>query len=142
MCNHYLGTGRALWAYETTNETHWLVFDITPSHDGAIDKDDNGITVVGTRLFFEAVDGVSGVELWTHETMNNSTWQVADINPTSGCGWSHNELYYDDDCDGGAAHIIHVADRIYFEANNGMCGRELWAHDMTCLLYTSDAADE
>ena len=45
-----------------------------------------GLTVMGTRLYFDADDGSSGRELWAHETTNGSTWQVADIDSGGGSG--------------------------------------------------------
>ena len=88
--------------------------DIRPGSWGSQPRD---ITIVGTRLFFEADDGISGDELWTHETTNNSTWQVTDIKSGSGSGYN------------GA--LMAVGTRLYFEGDDGVTGDELWAHEMT-----------
>ena len=48
-----------------------------------------GLTVMGTRLYFDADDGSSGYELWAHETTNSSTWQVADIFSGSSSSFNH-----------------------------------------------------
>ena len=74
--------------------------------------------LVGDTLYFSANDGSSGHELWAHDTSNASTWQVADI--YSGTGTS-NPGYY--------GMEILVGDTLYFSANDGSSGWELWAHD-------------
>ena len=58
------------------------------------------ITVMGTRLYFEANDGISGYELWAHESTNDSTWQAADINSGSGSGMAND--------------IVVMGTRLYF----------------------------
>jgi ELWxxDGT repeat protein len=116
------GTGTELWAHETTNSSTWLVVDINSggsSYPGLY----AGITVVGTRLYFDANDASSGNELWAHETTNSSTWQVAVI--VSGFGSSN---------PGGNAGITVVGTRLYFDAydgSSGGTGTELWAHETT-----------
>ena len=72
------GTGRELWAHDTSNHSTWQVsngLDVTSivvGQDLAI--------VVGDTLYFDA-DGGNGAELWAHDTSNGTTWQVADIYP-------------------------------------------------------------
>ena len=76
--------------------------------------------LVGDTLYFSANDGSSGHELWAHDTSNASTWQVADIR--SGTGSSSSSYP-------GQFMTILVGDTLYFNANDGSSGRELWAHD-------------
>ena len=73
-----------------------------------------GLTVMGTRLYFDADDGSSGYELWAHETTNGSTWQVADIFSGSGSYPGYN------------AGLTGMGTRLYFDADGGSSGRELW----------------
>ena len=73
-----------------------------------------GVTVMGTRLYFDADDGSSGRELWAHETTNGSTWQVADIFSGSGSYPGYN------------AGLTGMGTRLYFDADDGSSGRELW----------------
>ena len=73
---------------------------------------------VGDTLFFDADDGSSGHELWAHDTSNASTWQVADIYFSGSTG---SYLGYN--------MAILVGDTLYFDADDGSSGRELWAHD-------------
>ncbi|MDB2542018.1 hypothetical protein N9X31_01165, partial [Candidatus Poseidoniales archaeon] len=76
-------------------------------------------TLVGDTLYFSANDGSSGTELWAHDTSNASTWRVADIH--SGSGNSNPGQY---------GMEILVGDTLYFSANDGSSGIELWAMDM------------
>jgi ELWxxDGT repeat protein len=112
--------GRELWAHETTNSSTWLVADINSGAGNGYPGQYAGLTVVGTRLYFDADDGSSGYELWAHETTNSSTWQVADIDNGAGSGDP-----------GGYAGLTVVDTRLYFDANDGSSGYELWAHETT-----------
>ena len=78
---------------------------------------------MGSRLYFEARDGFSDYELWTHETTNNSTWRVADIRSGT---------------DGGHADGITVmGTRLYFAATDGNIGWELWRMEIEhTITYT------
>ncbi|WP_338172870.1 hypothetical protein [Candidatus Poseidonia alphae] len=74
--------------------------------------------LVGDTLYFSAYDGSSGYELWAHDTSNASTWRVADID--SGILAAVTPEQY---------MSILVGDTLYFSANDGSSGIELWAHD-------------
>jgi ELWxxDGT repeat protein len=74
--------------------------------------------LVGDTLYFDALDGITGTELWAHDTSNSTTWRVADIN--SGAGYSYPGGYID----------ILVGDTLYFYANDGITGSELWAMEI------------
>ena len=79
--------------------------------------------LVGDTIYFsmgaeECFNNEPNAELWAHDTSNHSTWQVAEIrsgNAGSSPGYSGLELV--------------VGDTIYFDANDGGTGREVWAHD-------------
>ena len=99
----------------TGNGSTWQVADIhstSSSYPGY-----NMEILIGDTLYFDASDGISGYELWAHDTSNASTWQVVDI--YSGTGSSNP----------GDFMAILVGDTLYFSANDGSSGHELWAHD-------------
>ena len=97
--------------YTTTYCSNFVITRITDINSGSGHANANDIVVMGTRLYFEATDGSSGLELWAHETTNGSTWQVADIRSGSGYG--------------SANDITVMGTRLYFEANDGSSGYEL-----------------
>ena len=74
------------------------------------------LILVGDTLYFDAIDGSSGMELWAHDTSNASTWQVAEI--YSGTYNSNPGLYMS----------ILVGDTLYFDAQYRSGDMELWAH--------------
>ena len=76
-------------------------------------------SLVGDTLYFDADDGSSGKELWAHDTSNASTWKVADISS----GGTYSSSYP------GQFLESLVGDTLYFSADDGSSGHELWAHD-------------
>ena len=97
--------------YTTTYCSNFVITRIADIRSGSSSGYANDITVMGTRLYFEAYDGSSGYELWAHETTNSSTWQVADIYSGSGHGQAND--------------IVVMGTRLYFEAYDGSSGLEL-----------------
>ena len=110
------------------NDSTWQVADINTGSGGS-NAGWDGIIPVGSTMYFSA-EGASGVELYAHDTSNRSTWLVADIN--SGGGNSR---------PGVLGFWILVGDSIYFDADDGSSGRELWAHDTSSSGLTRQLAD-
>lgn len=105
-----------LHAYDFSNDTYWLVSNVsTNEYDSSI----GSLTKAGDRIYFPANDGVTGRELWVHDTTNSSTWQVADISAVNDC------------FNGGAAisYLTLIESRLYFKACDGTSGIALWAHE-------------
>ena len=94
----------------------WL---ISNSGTGSSNPGEYMAILVGDTLYFGADDGSSGDELWAHDTSNASTWRVADI--YSGLAATGSNP--------GEHMEILVGDTLYFSANDGSSGHELWAHD-------------
>ena len=116
--NGVLETGEV--DYTTTYCSNFAVKQIADINSGSGYA--NGITVMGTRLYFEARDGSTGYELWAHETTNGSTWQVADIR-SGGSGYAND--------------ITVMGTRLYFEALDGSTGYELWMMEIEhTITYT------
>ena len=112
--NGVLETGEV--DYTTTYCSNFVVKRIADIYSGSWSSEANDITVMGTRLYFEANDGSSGLELWAHETTNGSTWQVADIRSGGSSG--------------SANDITVMGTRLYFEATEGSSGFELWVMEI------------
>ena len=107
--------GYELWAYNTSNETTWLVTDIHPSGDSHPGQ--HMFEALGDTLYFSAADGSTGIELWAYDTSNHSTWRVADIN--SGSFHSNPGQYM----------TVVVGDTLYFSAKTEATNQELYAYD-------------
>ena len=107
--------GYELWAYNTSNETTWLVTDIQQPGDSHPGK--HMFEVLGDTLYFSAADGSTGIELWAYDTSNRSTWQVADIN--SGSFHSNPGQYM----------TVVFGDTLYFSAKTEATNQELYAYD-------------
>ncbi|MGB2090224.1 MAG: putative Ig domain-containing protein, partial [Candidatus Poseidoniaceae archaeon] len=114
---HDGNAGVELWKHDPSTDTTSRVKDINPGSTGSsTGKYLN--TVVGDVLYFSANDGSTGSELWAYNTSNSSDpWRVMDIN--SGSDGSNPGIWLE----------ILVGDTLYFSANDGSTGHELWAHD-------------
>ncbi|MGB0787647.1 MAG: putative Ig domain-containing protein, partial [Candidatus Poseidoniaceae archaeon] len=114
-------TGRELYAYNATNQSTWLVLDIRvgtdSSHPGMYMPDGRDALIIDDTFYFDASTGANGKELWAHNTSNQTTWLVADINSA---GDAKPGFY--------TQAFIHDG-RLYFDADDGIKGRELWVYD-------------
>ena len=106
--------------YTTTYCSTYEIWQVDDIRSGSSSSDPGTYMeiLVGDTIYFSADDGVDGAELWAHDTSNSSTWQVADINTG-----------FNGDSDPGGHIAISVGDTIYFSADDGVDGAELWAHD-------------
>ena len=112
--------GKELWAHDTSNHSTWQVADIHnngSSYPGAYLN-----ILVGDTIYFDARNNDEGRELWAHDTSNHSTWQVADINNSGGSNPGFRVPYTE------TVNTL-VGDTLYFSADDGNDGIELWAHD-------------
>jgi ELWxxDGT repeat protein len=82
-----------------------------------------GFRVVGDTLFFVADDGVHGFELWRSDGTPDGTTLVRDIRVGSQ-GSFHAGVY-------GDVQLIGVGNTLFFIANDGVHGFELWRSDGT-----------
>jgi ELWxxDGT repeat protein len=77
------------------------------------------VNVDGT-LFFCANEGSAGEELWRSDGTDSGTQRVKDINPGP-----------DESCWRGSSYFTAVNDTLFFAADNGSDGWELWKSDGT-----------
>lgn len=87
-------------------QTYYAMYPLTRMH-----------AVAGDTLFYTAITGSSGSELWKTDGTTAGTTRVKDINP--GPGGSQ------------PIHMLAVGNVVYFSADDGVHGFELWRSDGT-----------
>ena len=109
--------GLELWKSNGTALGTSLVADIFPGPPGSYVAN---LTNVSGTLFFTASDGVHGKELWRSNGAIAGTVMVKDIHPGSGdsVGLVH-------------ANLVNVNGTLFFGANDGIHGTELWQSNGT-----------
>lgn len=112
-------SGYELWKSDGTAAGTVLVKDINP---GTSSSSPNFLINVNGTLFFFASNGVSGNELWKSDGTSAGTVLVKDINP--GANASNNGNY-------GLTYLVNGNGILYFYANDGSTGYELWKSDGT-----------
>jgi ELWxxDGT repeat protein len=90
------------------------------------------LTDVNGTLFFVADDGVHGGELWVSDGTLAGTHLVQDINPLITCdSLGSNPGSGSHPCGSKPEHLANVNGTLYFAANDGTHGHELWRSDGT-----------
>lgn len=120
--------GRELWRFDGTNAA--LAADIQPGGQYA-NSNPNNLVVYRDKLYFSANDGVHGFELWSFDGTNAE--MVAEINPTPNPGNGDDFMM-----DSSPAGFAVCDDILYFSANDGVHGRELWSYDGATVLLALD----
>jgi ELWxxDGT repeat protein len=109
--------GREAWKSDGTPAGTVMVKDINP---GAGDGPSFGFASVNGTVFFRANDGTNGTELWKSDGTTSGTVMVKDINPAGSSHPIDNSL-----------NFANVNGTLFFSANDGATGRELWKSDGT-----------
>ncbi|HTW18401.1 MAG TPA: ELWxxDGT repeat protein [Nocardioides sp.] len=125
--------GYELWKSDGTAASTTMVADIDPGafyYEGEPlfpdSSDPDHLAAIGETVYFAASDGTHGPELWRSDGTAAGTVLVADINSSSSGDYG---LYGGSDPRG----LTALSDTLYFSANDGIHGSELW------LLDTDDA---
>ncbi len=114
--------GEELWRSDGTWEGTVLVKDIHPGSPGS---NPFQLTVSNGTLFFIADDGVHGAELWKSDGTTAGTILVKDINPGVESSWPYQGMGYT------PYLLTDVNGRLFFFADDGVHGIELWTSDGT-----------
>ncbi|MGH1335592.1 MAG: ELWxxDGT repeat protein [Aureispira sp.] len=113
--------GREVWRSDGTAAGTMMVKDIDPVNN--VYHYPESLTAMGNNLYFVTEDGVHGEELWKTDGTTAGTVMVKDINPsTTGVV---------DGVRGYKASLTVMGNTLYFIANNGVNGDELWKTDGT-----------
>jgi ELWxxDGT repeat protein len=110
-------TGHELWVTDGTENGTQLVKDI---YSGTASSQPRGLFVFNNAVYFFAKTASDGVELWKSDGTPGGTVEVKDINP--GTTNSYNGNYTSFFANNGI---------LYFDANDGTNGVELWKTDGT-----------
>src|SRR5581483_425377 len=115
-----------------------LVKDINPSVWGtwtgtgdALPAGSNihDMVAAGNRVFFVADDGQHGEELWVSNGTALGTYLVKDINTTDPTLLPSGDLELN--AGAGVDLLAVMGNRVFFVADDGVHGRELWVSDGT-----------
>lgn len=120
--------GRELWHFDGTHAS--LAADIVPGGRYS-SSNPSGLTVYNGKLYFSATDEVHGYELWSFDGTNAQ--MVAEINLTPDPG--NGDTFLMDSSPGGFKVFNGL---LYFAANDGVHGRELWSFDGTTAWLVLD----
>ncbi|MEM7708548.1 MAG: ELWxxDGT repeat protein [Pseudomonadota bacterium] len=123
--------GRELWVLDTVAGQPSRVADLTPGEDDTVFfvNPTGGPNTAATEnlLFFVADDGVSGRELWRSDGTEAGTF-VFDINPGPDSSMSFS---IDPVVPAPLDDMVVAGNRLFFAADDGQTGRELWVSDGT-----------
>jgi ELWxxDGT repeat protein len=111
-------SGCELWKSDGSETGTVLVKDILPGGDSS---HPSSLTNVDGTLFFRASDGTSGIELWKSDGTDGGTVRVKDITPGSQPTTTFSSPSY----------LTNIGGTLFFRANDGMSGIELWKSDGT-----------
>jgi hypothetical protein len=111
--------GIELWKSDGTTVGTVMVKDIKPGAENAFSTS-SFFNMNGT-LYFSADDGINGEELWKSDGTSNGTVMVKDIRAGSMGGLNISNIQY----------FQAYKGFVYFSANDGTTGVELWKSDGT-----------
>lgn len=110
--------GQELWVTDGSSANTMMVKDINP---GSGDANPSVLIPYNSRLYFAANNAISGGELWSTDGTEAGTMLVKDINP----GVSDAFMPF-------FGHLFYGCvfnNQLYFTANDGTNGHELWVTD-------------
>jgi len=109
--------GVELWKSDGTAAGTMMVKDINPGPSTSFPSFFPQLTNINGTVYFEADDGVHGVELWRTDGTADGTVMIKDIDPGSNSS--------------GSGALMNVGGTLYFAADDGAHGDELWKSDGT-----------
>ncbi len=130
-------SGNELWGSEGTASGTQLIRDIA---EGTFTNsfgtypygsDPRDLTVSNGTLFFSADDGVNGRELWKSDGTAAGTVLVKDVFTGSSPYYYDGNYYGDYPNSSNPTQLTAANGMLFFAANNGTLGRELWKSDGT-----------
>ena len=119
-------SGKEIYVTDGTAEGTKLIKDINPDGDSFKIVGGSNFTEFGDKLYFVADDGTSGGELYVTDGTAEGTKLIKDINLGSGSSFEvAGELYL------SRPDFTEFNGKLYFRANDGTSGTELFVTDGT-----------
>ncbi|MCP4191097.1 MAG: tandem-95 repeat protein [Planctomycetaceae bacterium] len=112
--------GRELWVTDGTAAGSNIVRDIFPGFENSNPAD---LTELDGKLYFTADNGANGRELWASDGTESGTLMLKDIQT----GFDYDNQPYSS----SPTHLISFDEKLYFAADDGVNGNELWMSDGT-----------
>jgi uncharacterized delta-60 repeat protein len=122
------GVGYDLWKSDGTEAGTVLVRNIWMGVSGFLSSSLSNLTAVGNTLFFTGDDGMNGAELWKSDGTTAGTMMVKDIHPGSQYDPFTFQFTLNHSNPGSLKAVGNV---LYFSAEDGIHGQELWKSDGT-----------
>ena len=113
--------GHQLWKSDGTASGTVMVTAINSGGTANPGIHTDGFVVMNNNLYFSADDGPNGVELWKSDGTASGTVMVKDITSGSAGSFSYTP----------AVKPVDMNNELYFNANDGNNGYELWKSDGT-----------
>lgn len=120
--------GRELWRFDGTGAAP--AADIFPGV-GFTSSNPNNLAAYNNKLYFSATDAIHGYELWSFD--GTTAQMVPEINPTPDPLNGDTFLM-----DSSPADLTVFNGLLYFSADDGVHGRELWSYDGTSVSMVED----
>jgi ELWxxDGT repeat protein len=126
--------GSELWVSDGTENGTQLLKDINSGSSENFDGESypnssyiRYLTELNNKLYFTADDGENGTELWVSDGTENGTQLLKDINPGSSKDFDGNPYPNSS----SPYNLTIFNNNLYFTADDGENGRELWVSDGT-----------
>lgn len=120
--------GDELWVSDGTLSGTTMVADLRTEPEIYFGSDPIPLAGLDGNLLFFADEGFNGQVLWKTDGTSDGTVVVKDIWPSI----DYDYEFFGNEIDGGAAGLVAVFDnKVFFPANDGTSGTELWSSDGT-----------
>jgi len=119
--------GFELWKTDGTEAGTTIFKEIytDPMYLGGVLAYGQTFAVLNNKMYFQATDGIHGYELWATDGTADGTMMVKNINATD------EENSWSNGTDSSIGELTVFNNKIYFSADDGVHGVELWFSDGT-----------